>query len=354
MPRGRRALFVAAGCALVLAVLAAVLEIGARLLVPEASLRVLADVFAADPDPEIGYTMRRNYEGSAFGVDLVTNSHGFRGPEWPARKPDGGVRIALIGDSIAFGFGVPFEQTMGELLAARLRRRLGRPVEVLNFGVNGYNARQQLAVLERRALPLRPDLVLLVPCNNDADPPLWADADGFLRYGDGADHVVLDRHQRGVLGFRRGLLGASRFLFWLRLQWFRISLARAAAEREAAAGIPHDGDWLSPVGVGPVAESLRGPVYEPWCAMVARCREHGVPVAFLTYLGPGAWRATAAAAAADSGAPLLELVPLLGAKSWADMVATWSLGWDDHMGPKAQEVWAEAVEEFLVAQGLVR
>ena len=75
--------------------------------------------------------MKANYAGTAFGAGLVTNSRGFRGPEWPVEKPAGTFRVALIGCSHAFGFGVEFEQTMGDLLATRLRRRLQRAVEVI-------------------------------------------------------------------------------------------------------------------------------------------------------------------------------------------------------------------------------
>lgn len=354
----KRLLFVAAGVAVVVAGLAGLLEVGARLLVPAVALRVLADVFVAHPDPDVGYTMRRSYSGRAFGADLATNSLGFRGPEWPAQKPPGGLRIALIGDSIAFGFGVPFAQTLGERLAERLRQRLARPVEVLNFGVNGYNARQQLAVLERYALPHGPDIVLLLPCNNDDDEPLWADDHGYLRFGAreqaGHGNIALDRRQRGLARFQRSALRHSRFVFWLRLQWYKVSMARAAERREAADGIAHVEGWLQPVGPGPVAEALRAPVYDTWLAMIDLCRRHGAEVAFVTYMGVDAWRATAAAAAWEASVPLLELVPLLGSTSWADTVATWSLGWDDHMGPAAHAVFAAGVEEFLVEHGLVR
>jgi hypothetical protein len=69
---------------------------------------------------------------------------------------------------------------MGEQAARALARRLERPVEVLNFGINGYNSTQELAVLRNVALDFRPDVVVLVPTNNDHEPAAYADADGFL------------------------------------------------------------------------------------------------------------------------------------------------------------------------------
>ena len=62
-------------------------------------------------DGVAGYRLKPNVSEYAFGAQVDTNSHGRRGPEWSASKSDDSYRVALIGDSLAFGFGVPFEQT---------------------------------------------------------------------------------------------------------------------------------------------------------------------------------------------------------------------------------------------------
>jgi hypothetical protein len=342
-----------------LLVVVGLLEIATRILVPAVAFRVLPNIFARDPDPRVGYTMRHGYTSFAFGVPLETNSLGFRGPEWGTTKPEGALRIALIGDSHAFGHGVPFEQTMGERLARRLQVSLGRAVEVMNFGVNGYNARQELAVLESKALPLVPDLVLLLPCNNDDESPVWADSDGFLRWGSdgdqsGSDNISWDRFQQRFASFQKQLFGASRFLLWLRLQWLHYSMARAADEVEVARGIPAAKGWLPPAGVGPVDEKLRAPVVEPLAAMIDLARAGGARVALLTFMAPLNWRQTLNTVAAEKHVPLLELIPLLdGAESWRDVLEKWSLGWDAHMAGPAQDVWADGVAQFLLQNGLV-
>src|SRR5262245_53796278 len=207
-PRRRRIRLGLAVSASTLLVLSGAVELGARVLIPESAFHILSDVYARDPDPRIGYTYRRSFRGPAFGTQLVTNSLGFRGSEWNQQKDPRTLRIALIGDSHAFGFGVPAEHALGELLCRRLERRLGHPVELLNFGVNGYNSSQELAVLETKALRFAPDLVLLVPCNNDADPALWADADGYLRWDtEGAPGAepgrILDKRQISFSRFQK-------------------------------------------------------------------------------------------------------------------------------------------------------
>jgi lysophospholipase L1-like esterase len=86
-----------------------------------------------------------------------------RGPERAEKKPEGGFRVLVLGDSIAYGVGV----SMGDTFAAKLEERLqaavkDRYVDVLNAGVSGYNTSQQLAVLESRLQRHTPDAVVLL------------------------------------------------------------------------------------------------------------------------------------------------------------------------------------------------
>src|SRR5262249_13517688 len=113
---------------------------------------------------------------------LQTNRYGFRGPDWTTEKDPAIFRIALVGDSHAFGFGVSFEQTVGERLASLLAVKTGRRVEVLNFGVSGYNSQQELAVFRSDVLAFAPGLVILLPCNNDHEPALRVDSAGYLHW----------------------------------------------------------------------------------------------------------------------------------------------------------------------------
>ncbi|HHL38950.1 MAG TPA: SGNH/GDSL hydrolase family protein [Deltaproteobacteria bacterium] len=108
--------------------------------------------------------------GASF-LGYRINSLGLRDDEVSVEKPAGTVRIISLGDSIAFGQGVKDkDDVVSEVIEALAPRRLGRPVEVVNAGVPGYNTAQELAYLEERLLKLDPDLVILHVCLNDADP----------------------------------------------------------------------------------------------------------------------------------------------------------------------------------------
>jgi len=95
---------------------------------------------------------------------------GLRDREYGADKPQGVLRILVVGDSIAYGFGV----SQGDALSERLESLLAHyrvpgvtRFEVLNLGVTGYNALQVAENLRVRGLPLQPDLIVYVYCLND-------------------------------------------------------------------------------------------------------------------------------------------------------------------------------------------
>ncbi|MCB9745311.1 MAG: SGNH/GDSL hydrolase family protein [Alphaproteobacteria bacterium] len=116
--------------------------------------------FVSHPDPVLRYVPRPGAK------DI--NHLGFRDTERdPARTP-GVQRVLLLGDSVAYGFcdqrgPLPLDR----LLNARLEAELGPDVEVFNLGVSGYDAFQEVRMLELRGLALQPDLVLVAAVAND-------------------------------------------------------------------------------------------------------------------------------------------------------------------------------------------
>lgn len=100
-------------------------------------------------------------EGDAY---IRINSQGLRDREHALKKPDGTIRIAVLGDSYAEAFQVPLEKTfwaiMGQLLEAC--QVFGeKQVEVINFGVSGYGTAQEFLTLQHYVWDYSPDIIVL-------------------------------------------------------------------------------------------------------------------------------------------------------------------------------------------------
>ena len=141
------------------------------------------NMFISVPDL-LEYRMRPGFqtdEAYAIGSEPVVdpgapwswsiNEHGYRGRPLAASNPNGGVRVAFLGDSITFGIGVNDEAAFPALLEASLRRETGNGgMECANLGVPEYNL-QQMALLAAEKLPtLQPDLVVINVSVDDAEP----------------------------------------------------------------------------------------------------------------------------------------------------------------------------------------
>ena len=88
--------------------------------------------------------------------------------------------MLLIGDSIAFGSGVPYEMSFARLLEANLTKGSSTSVAVWNAGVPGYNTGQEAAMLEKVGKLIRPQLVIVEFCLNDYLEPPRLTAGGTL------------------------------------------------------------------------------------------------------------------------------------------------------------------------------
>ena len=103
----------------------------------------------------------------ASGGSVRINSDGFRGPEYPREPPSGRKRVAVIGDSEAFGAGLEEDETLSGAVKRDLNTASTNAWEVLNFGVSGYNAMQESRLLETKALKYHPSVVILYYVFND-------------------------------------------------------------------------------------------------------------------------------------------------------------------------------------------
>ena len=99
----------------------------------------------------------------AEGVWVSSNSFGIRDQEYSLQKPVGVLRIALMGVSLEFGTGVEQAKIYEALLEDKLNHwgELGK-VEILNFSTVAGYLPYQLAILDHKVRPFKPDIVLYV------------------------------------------------------------------------------------------------------------------------------------------------------------------------------------------------
>lgn len=144
--------------------------------------------------PGLAYELAPNMEKYSVGAMIKTNSSGMRDDEPQPKDDDSSHRIAIMGDSYTFGFGVPGDQAYPSVLEHLLNARMnGEKFETLNFGVGGYSTRDEALLLKHRAINWDLDLVVLGYVLNDPeiDPiqplhayyrdPVWWQNSNLLR-----------------------------------------------------------------------------------------------------------------------------------------------------------------------------
>jgi hypothetical protein len=67
------------------------------------------------------------------------NRYGYRGPVIPRKQP-GELRVAMLGGSTVFGYGVAWNESIPAFLEAKLTARVPQPARVINLGYNNEGA----------------------------------------------------------------------------------------------------------------------------------------------------------------------------------------------------------------------
>src|SRR6266571_1655131 len=120
---------------------------------------------------EMEWSGRPHGQGLQGGVPVSFNRFGLRDRERSMEPSQGTVRILALGDSVTFGLGVAEEDAYPRMTETLLNSRAdGPPVEVLNFGIPGYNTVQELAQLRELGLAFHPQLVVVGFLYNDVEP----------------------------------------------------------------------------------------------------------------------------------------------------------------------------------------
>jgi lysophospholipase L1-like esterase len=220
-----------------------------------------------------------------------TNSRGFRTPEFADVAAPGAVRIAVLGDSSTFGWGVDAADTYPAQLGPALAKRWGvdpSRVEILNLGVPGYSTFQGRVLLERVALGYQPDAVVWSYLSNDGAMTGESDQATYAQRV-GASGALLE-----ALHHSRAFEAMEAWIAVLRARW-----------RPAAAPSPYD------------PEQRNVPSYKAAginvIAAVTLAREAGIPIVLLGECTRALPAEVMASVARNSGVPHLDATGLLDA-----------------------------------------
>lgn len=189
-----------------------------------------------------------------FAYVQRVNHLGLRGAEVAVEKPAGTFRILMLGDSFTMGKGVEDAETFSVVLQDSLQAALaacgGRPVEVVNAGVDSYAPLLERIYLERELLRLSPDLVVV-----NLDVSDLAQEQVYRRIGTrGPDGSIVAVPQTGERSsYERIRDWTQRNLFFTRLLLYHAN--RALGYRDAAGR-----EVLTEASLETVAHTLEGDV----------------------------------------------------------------------------------------------
>ncbi len=119
------------------------------------------------------FELKPNIRSTFLGKPFVTNSQGMSGTrEYDRVPPPDTIRIAGVGDSLMFNWGVEPHETCLSVLEEKLKSSFAPlDVEILNFAVPGYNTAIEYEVIRQKVLSYHPHLIILGYCGNDMDLP---------------------------------------------------------------------------------------------------------------------------------------------------------------------------------------
>lgn len=252
----------------------ATLEVGFRLVgVSVGTVQINRATVRRADNPRLRFELRPGSVVMAE-VEYRVNAEGLRGGETSIGKPAGVRRVVVLGDSIAFGYWVASEDGFPHQLEAMLNLA-GAPedrIEVLNFGVPGYNLDQEIEVLRTKVFAFSPDVVVLAFCLNDLE--------GLFSYEYG---LVQDRssRSRSLIGrWREGFLDRSLLLSWIEYRFSELEARR----RFARASNPLEGvRYTNAVGQQKAALASKLNVFR---SVLAARAVPGVVVVFPVLGGP--------------------------------------------------------------------
>lgn len=129
------------------------------------------------PSAALLWKLSPSLNGVRGGKYVYTNSHGFRSPELPMKKPPGQIRIMILGDSSAFGFRVKNKETFGAVTVRLLRKKYhGKDIRLINASVAGWTTYQARVFMKEKGWKFSPDIIIIA-FNDDSQDEWEEDAD---------------------------------------------------------------------------------------------------------------------------------------------------------------------------------
>lgn len=105
-----------------------------------------------------------------FVLNTKLNAEGYRDREWKKNKSPDVRRIAFIGDSFTYGWGIKrVEDRFTDLLQAMFDQRSPDKVEVMNVSKPGWNSAQQLQPIQQAISQFDVDEIVLCYVLNDIE-----------------------------------------------------------------------------------------------------------------------------------------------------------------------------------------
>lgn len=207
------------------------------------------------------YRLNPLFNGYFHGGYVTINKLGLRGPETSRDKPPGTIRIAFFGDSYTFGDEIDLEDTFPYLVQEMLDVKGNRLLEVLNFGVPGYDTVREYSYLKEDGLSFEPDIVAVVYVYNDAVYHIEREA-GQVRKPSLVRSIkdYLSARSYAFFYIRRGLRTMNTMLYFRSLLKAQEKALPAGAKKVAAS--PTDTQGGSPKTEGLVGDKAP-PVQHP-------------------------------------------------------------------------------------------
>lgn len=130
-------------------------------------------IYQKSDNSEISYELRPSIRTKAYRNIVTTNSLGFRSPELDMAKET----VLVLGDSIAFGYGVADDETLAAQLATLLPQ-----YNFLNTGTPGYHLGMETALYKEKLKQIPHSALVLVFHYNDFEMQTgWLDNLGIVR-----------------------------------------------------------------------------------------------------------------------------------------------------------------------------